>query len=111
MKREVCDCVCDYGSDPDKLIPLADPYCRECNGTGYVPTAEEKKKALVDGVKAHARLHYEEGAWDTIIECYSDADIEKMFGNATTLIGAVRAVRKHLVGYADRRRDIEAEKF
>ena len=29
-------------------------------------------QALVDGVKAHAQEHYNEGGWDVVIECYTD---------------------------------------
>jgi hypothetical protein len=46
---------------------------------------------LVEEVKAHARAHYEEGGWDVLIECYSDAEIAAVFGSAQTLEDALLA--------------------
>jgi len=64
---------------------------------------------FVEAVKAHARKHYEEGGWDYVIECYSDAEIAATIAGATTIAGAIRKIGKVLKDRADYRADIEAE--
>lgn len=68
---------------------------------------------LVQRVKAHARDHYEEGGWDILIECHTDAEIVAWIGKPMTEAGAIRKVKMESgIGIVDdRRRDIQGEIF
>lgn len=74
--------------------------------------AQETKTTaeLVQHVKAHALRNYEKG-WDVIVECYSDADITKIIGNATTERGAMAKMRAHYRPYKSYAEDIKATAF
>ena len=68
---------------------------------------------MVKAVKAHAVAHYEEGGWDSIVECYSDeelaAEIEE--SGATTPEEAISAVGEACGIWDERRREVLAEAF
>lgn len=74
--------------------------------------AQETKttEELVQHVKAHALRNYERG-WDTVVECYSDEDIAKVIGNATTERGAMAKMRAHYLPYKSYADDIAATAF
>lgn len=48
------------------------------------------KQQLVQDVKVFALDHYNDGGWDVIVECWSDAEIADQIGKATTLKGALK---------------------
>ncbi len=48
------------------------------------------KEQLVKAVKAHAIEHYNDGGWDVVVECWSDAEIAEQIGKATTVKGAIK---------------------
>jgi len=49
--------------------------------------------SLVSAVKGHAHAHYNDGkAWDYVVECLSDADIEELVCNRWSVNGAIKAV-------------------
>ena len=53
------------------------------------PTLDE----LVAYVKRYALDHYNEGGWDYIVECYSDAELAEIIGpRVKTEAGAIRKV-------------------
>lgn len=74
--------------------------------------AQETKTTaeLVKHVKAHALRNYERG-WDTVVECYSDEDIAKVIGSATTERGAMAKMRAHYLPYKSYADDIAATAF
>ena len=74
--------------------------------------AQEAKAAaeLVQHIKAHALRNYEKG-WDTVVECYSDEEIAKIIGNATTERGAMAKMRAHYLPYKSYADDIKATAF
>lgn len=53
------------------------------------------KQQLIEAVKAHAKAQYENG-WDTVVECYDDADIADSIGGASTVEEAINAVASEL---------------
>ncbi len=74
--------------------------------------AQERKTTaeLVEHIKAHAKRNYTRG-WDTVVECYSDAEIAKIVGNATTERGAMAKMRAHYMPYLSYAEDIKATAF
>lgn len=37
---------------------------------------------LIDAVRAHAEANYERDGWDFLVECWDDAEIAEVIGNA-----------------------------
>lgn len=66
------------------------------------------KDELVKAVKQHAADHYEEGGWDYVVECYSDAEVAELIGGARTVKGAIKKVAKVMKIKGDYREDIQA---
>lgn len=68
---------------------------------------------MVEAVKAHAAANYEEGGWDTIVECYDDKDLQAEIeeSGATTVAEAIQAVGYNVGVYCSVRQDILAEVF
>ena len=66
---------------------------------------------LVQAVREHALEHYEEGGWDILVECYEDADIEAIIGDASTEAEAVARLARVLRTSDDYRQDIMATAF
>ena len=60
---------------------------------------------LVAAVRAHALAHYNDGGWDVIVECWSDADITEFVDNAQTFDGTIAAIARMVSIYADREAD------
>lgn len=48
---------------------------------------------MVAAVKRYAMAHYEESAWDTIVECYSDAEIRAEIIDCASERDAIETVR------------------
>ena len=63
---------------------------------------------LLAAVREHATAYYELHGWDVVIECYDDADIIKIIGDARTELAAIRRVGAHVAPYASVRDDIRA---
>lgn len=66
---------------------------------------------MIQAVKTYAREHYNEGGWDSIVECYDDSDIAREIKGCTTCAEAIEAVGHGCEVWDDRRRDIQAEAF
>ena len=66
---------------------------------------------LVQAVKVHAKKHYNVDGWDLLVECYDDAEIAEAIGQSKTARAAIAAVRRELAPHADRRLDIQLERF
>ncbi len=66
---------------------------------------------MVAAVKRHAREHYNEGGWDSIVECYDDDDIARDIGDATTVESAIHNVGVLCGMWDDKRQDALAEVF
>lgn len=61
---------------------------------------------IVEGVKAHALAHYNDGGWDVIVECWTDAEIgEHVKKYAITTDGTRSPVQNgyRLIRHGDRR--------
>jgi len=63
---------------------------------------------LLYAVRDHAVAYYEVDGWDVVIECYDDADIIKIIGDARTATHAIDLVGAHVALYAAVRDDIRA---
>lgn len=65
------------------------------------------RQAMVDAVRSFARQHYNAAGWDVVVECYDDADIERIIvdANATTIDAAIRAVHRIVSTVSDMRED------
>lgn len=50
---------------------------------------------IVEGVKEYARGNYEKG-WDYVVECWEDADIERVIENTKALHIAIGRVSKYV---------------
>lgn len=66
---------------------------------------------MLAAVKAYAKAHYNQGGWDLIVECYSDAELLTLMGKAKTERGAIWAVAHNSSIHIknDARKDVEAE--
>jgi len=68
---------------------------------------------LVQYVKDYANLHYEDGGWDVIVECWEDKDILELLtrDNATTEQEALAAFKDIVAVWADYQADAENSRF
>ena len=64
--------------------------CPWCGATTRraVPTRDE----LVAAVKAHALEHYNDGGWDVVVECWTDAMIAELLAEKPRLYTAKGAI-------------------
>ena len=53
-------------------------------------------ESLIAEVRRYAEARYETDGWDTVVECYSDADIAAIIKSARTVSGAIRKVRAEI---------------
>jgi hypothetical protein len=60
---------------------------------------------LVDFIKAHALANYENGGWDVVVECYDDAQIAEVLGDASTEAEAIEKFAFMVDIWADRQAD------
>jgi hypothetical protein len=70
-------------------------------------STDQWNSAVVKTVREHARVHYNEGGWDYVIESFSDEEIIaicKGLGKLDACILAVRAVVRNL---DERRKEIQ----
>ena len=65
------------------------------------------KSNLVQAVRDYANANYNEGGWDIIVECWSDADIASELGSVKTISGAIRKVGKVVRVIGDYRSEIQ----
>ena len=63
------------------------------------------KQQLVQDVKAFALDHYNDGGWDVIVECWSDAEIADQIGKATTFKGALKKFEFMVDVWSDQQAD------
>ena len=66
---------------------------------------------LVAGVKAYALEHYNDGGWDVIVECWSDAEIAARIIGVTNLTEAIGEFRAIVSINADREADARNSAF
>lgn len=68
---------------------------------------------LVAYVKAHALAHYEDGGWDVVVECYTDAAISDVLREeeVTTKDGAIEAFELMVDVWSDRQADARNSAF
>ena len=68
---------------------------------------------LVQYLKDYANLHYEDGGWDVIVECWEDKDILELLtrDNATTEQEALAAFKDIVAVWADQQADAENSRF
>jgi hypothetical protein len=74
----------------------------------------EAQKQLIAAVKAYALEHYNHGAWDVLIECWSDEDIASRSGIAEGVTDERTAIVNagaYLELTYQHRLDIESEAF
>ena len=67
-----------------------------------------EQAGLLAAVREHATAHYEVHGWDVVVECYDDADIIKIIGDARTATRAIDLVGAHVAPYVVVRDDIRA---
>jgi hypothetical protein len=74
------------------------------------------RQQIIEGVKAHARANYESKmvAWDHLIECMSDEDIDGLMGKRTkSILGAIQMLAdprtSPLKVWAEQRQAVQAE--
>ncbi len=67
---------------------------------------------LVQYVKDYANLHYEDGGWDVIVECWEDKDILELLtrDNATTEQEALAAFTVIVAVWEDRLAEVETHR-
>lgn len=70
-----------------------------------------KPDALVEGVKAHALAHYEDGGWDVVVECWEDAQIAEHIEGADTVEEAVQRFEGVVSVWADQQADARNSVF
>lgn len=63
---------------------------------------------LVAAVKRHANQYYETDGFDYVVETYTDSDIERVIGDATTPAQAIARVRRAVLPLAEMRDEIRA---
>lgn len=68
-------------------------------------------REMVDAVKGYALAHYEEGAWDTVVETMDDWAIAEVVKYCSSKMGAVSKVAKEIAPYGAYRKEIEATAF
>lgn len=66
---------------------------------------------LIGAVREHALANYEQGGWDYVVECWSDADIAKEITGCTSAKVAIQKVGACVGVLDDYRSDIQAEIF
>jgi hypothetical protein len=68
---------------------------------------------MVSAVKTYAITHYNEGGWDSIVECYSDSELAEEIeeGKCNTAAEAIAYVGKGCKVWDDYRSDIQATAF
>lgn len=64
---------------------------------------------LIDAVRAHAVANYDTGAWDIIVEAYTDSELVELVRRCQTTAGAIRKVAKVVEQYRERRAPHDAE--
>jgi len=70
-------------------------------------------KNLIEYIKAYALEHYNDGGWDVLVECWSDADIQTHLErhNATTEAKAILAFEKIVSVWAEQQADARNSAF
>lgn len=68
-------------------------------------------KELIEAVRKHALAHYEESGWDILVEAWSNADIRRRMGSATTLEEAIKTISGYLRVAYQFRGEIEGTAF
>lgn len=68
---------------------------------------------MVAAVKKHARAHYNDDGWDSIVECYHDSELAREIteGGCKTIDEAIAHVGWGCKVWNDRRKDVIAESF
>lgn len=64
---------------------------------------------LIKAVREHAVANYDTGAWDIIVEAFSDSELAGTVGKCRTAAGAIAKVAKIVEQYAARRAPHDAE--
>jgi hypothetical protein len=72
-------------------------------------TLSPKQAHIVNTVRKHAELHYNDGGWDYVVEAWSDEDILETAKFPCTGPQAIARVRRDVALMDDRRKDIQAE--
>ncbi len=70
-------------------------------------------KNIIEYIKQYANEHYEDGGWDVLVECWSDADIEEhlILCNVTTKDKALSAFKNIVDVWADQQADARNSAF
>ncbi len=66
---------------------------------------------LVRAIKDHALVHYEDGGWDVVVECFDDAEIAETIGEAGTIAEALDAFAPLIDVWSDRQADARNSAF
>lgn len=71
----------------------------------------DKTVELVNRIRDHAHIHYEEDGWDILAECWSVNDILDCIGDANTFEEAIIRISDTLSVINGYREEIQAETF
>ena len=65
-----------------------------------------KIETMIAKVRDYARDHYNEDGWDFLVECYEDADIAELIGDASSTPWAIERCRTVMKLLAERRHEV-----
>lgn len=69
----------------------------------------DRVQELIAGVRAHAVMNYHTGAWDVIVEAYSNSELAELVKTCRTEAGAIAKVAKVVELFTERRAPHDAE--
>lgn len=89
------------------------PCIREANAryldVDHLIQISSRVRNLIKAVREHAVANYNTGAWDIIVEAYSDPELAETIKTCRTTAGAIAKVAKVVEQYRERRAPHDAE--
>lgn len=70
-----------------------------------------KIETMVQKVREYALAHYDQDGWDYLVECYEDAEIAELIGDASSTPWAIERCRKVMQLLDEQRRSVMNEVF
>lgn len=109
--------LCGAMKTGKRVFPGGDSNCTPCIAEANrqyldiegLVRISPRVRDLIAAVRAHAIEHYDTGAWDIIVEAYSDSELAGTVGKCRTAAGAIAKVGKIVGQYAGRRAPHDAE--
>lgn len=109
--------LCGAMKTGKRVFPGGDTNCTPCIAEANrqyldiegLVRISPRVRDLIAAVRAHAIENYNTGAWDIIVEAYSDSELAGTVGKCRTAAGAIAKVAKVVEQYAARRAPHDAE--